>query len=268
MQQPLTLSIIIPAYNEEHHLKNCLETISAQTEKPDEVIVVDNNSTDATADVARSFPFVTYINEPKHGIVYGRNAGFDRSKSDVIGRIDADTRLPGDWVAKIKFFYSDPANWQSPWTSSAYFYNVRGRRFFGWAHHMLIFRFNRILTGSYVLWGSNMALPRPLWDSIKPKLCERLDIHEDIDLAVHLNRAGFRVIYQTTNKVGVELRRVRSDRHKLWANLQWWPRTLRVHGYKLWPFAWLIGAAMVYVLSGVPALLERLARLLGRPPIS
>lgn len=267
MRKPLTLSIIIPAYNEENHLQACLEAITRLVEPPDEVIVVDNNSMDRTAAVAKGFSFVTYLNEPKSGIVFGRNLGFNATKCDLIGRIDADTLLPPDWTAKVKQFYSDPANSEVAWTSSAYFYNVRGRRFFGWAHHALIFRFNRLLMGSYVLWGSNMALPRPLWDKVKPDLCSRLDIHEDIDLAIHLKHAGYRVIYQTSNKVGVELRRVRANRHQLWSNLQWWPGTLRVHGYRLWPIAWLVGAGMVYALSGVPALLERLARLLGRAPL-
>lgn len=267
MQKPLTLSIIIPAYNEEHHLLACLEAIAAQVEPPDEVIVVDNNSTDSTAQIAKNFPFVTYLNEPKHGIVFGRNRGFDAAAGDIIGRIDADTLLPTDWTVKVKRFYAEPGHTETAWTSSAYFYNVRGRRFFGWAHYALIFRFNRLLMGSYVLWGSNMAMPRPLWNKIKPTLCTRLDIHEDIDLAIHLKRAGHRVVYQTSNKVGVELRRVRANRHQLWANLQWWPRTLRVHGFRLWPLAWLVGALMVYLLSGVPVLLERLARLVGRSPL-
>lgn len=249
-------------------MRVCLDAIAAQNEKPDQVVVIDNNSNDATAQVVADYGFVTYLNEPVKGIVYGRNRGFDAATSDIIGRIDADTVLPSDWIQKIKQFYAEPGHDQVAWTSSAYFYNVRGRRFFGWTHHLLIFRFNRLLMGSYVLWGSNMALPRPLWDKVKGRLCTRLDIHEDIDLAIHLKQAGYRVVYQTSNKVGVELRRVRSDRHKLWANLQWWPRTLRVHGYRLWPLAWLVGAVMVYLLSGVPALLEGLARLLGRPPLS
>ncbi len=268
MRKPLTLSIIIPAYNEERHLKSCLDAIANQVEAPDEVIVVDNNSSDSTEKVAVSYPFVTYLNEPKRGITFGRNLGFNAASSDIIGRIDADTLLPPDWTAKIKQFYAEPGHNEAAWTSSAYFYNVRARRFFGWAHHLLIFRFNRLLMGSYVLWGSNMAIPRVLWDKVKPDLCERLDIHEDIDLAIHLKHAGHRVIYQTSNKVGVELRRVRANRHQLWANLQWWPRTLRVHGFRLWPLGWLVGAMMVYLLSGVPAVLERLARLLGRAPLA
>src|SRR3990167_3424187 len=94
----LTLSIVIPAYNEEDHLKACLDSISKQTIKPLQVIVVDNNSTDKTAEIAKSYNFVTLIKEEKQGIAYARNRGFDAVTADIIGRIDADTMLFPKWV--------------------------------------------------------------------------------------------------------------------------------------------------------------------------
>ena len=56
-----SLSIIIPVYNEESHLRQCLDAIAKQIEKPDEVIVVDNNSTDETVQIAKSFSFVKVL---------------------------------------------------------------------------------------------------------------------------------------------------------------------------------------------------------------
>jgi len=55
------ISIIIPAYNEERYLGRCLDAIAAQSVRPYEVIVVDNNSSDDTAKVAQRYPFVTLL---------------------------------------------------------------------------------------------------------------------------------------------------------------------------------------------------------------
>ena len=53
-QKALTLSIVIPVFNEERYIKACLDSIAAQTVKLDEVIVVDNNSTDKTVLIAKN----------------------------------------------------------------------------------------------------------------------------------------------------------------------------------------------------------------------
>src|SRR4051812_35670716 len=99
--KPFTISIIIPVYNDADHLRACLETIAAQIVPADEVIVVDNNSTDGSAAVARSFPFVRLIHEKQQGICFARNAGFNASTADIIGRIDADSRLPAHWTRHV-----------------------------------------------------------------------------------------------------------------------------------------------------------------------
>ena len=126
MPKPLafSLSIVIPAYNEENHLRACLDAIARQTVMPDEVIVVDNNSTDKTAEIAREYPFVKVLKEKRQGIVYARNRGFNAANSQFIGRIDSDTRLPRDWVGRVKCFYDDEKHLEEALTGGGYFYNV------------------------------------------------------------------------------------------------------------------------------------------------
>ena len=90
----LTLSIVIPAYNEENYLRACLDSIAAQTVMPDKVIVVDNNSTDKTVALARSYDFVTLVHERQQHQSFAQATGFNLASSDIIGRIDADSILP------------------------------------------------------------------------------------------------------------------------------------------------------------------------------
>jgi len=226
-----------------------LEAIAAQTVAPYEVIVIDNNSTDATVAVARSFPFVRIVSEPRQGRVFARNAGFEAATGDIIGRIDADITLPADWVQHVQVFYAQPGNQQRAWTGSGYFYNIRLPRLVNFGYALLAFRLNKLLIGHYTLWGSNMALTRQQWRQVRAHACKRNDIHEDLDLAIHLVAAGYGIAYDTGIKTHAELRRVQTDRHELWEYLQWWPRTLRLHGKKAWPVCWFFGAFLLYLAS-------------------
>src|ERR1700722_5774418 len=104
--QRLSVSLVIPAYNEERHLQTCLDSIASQACEPLEVLVVDNNSTDNTAAIAKGYSFVRLVKEPRQGRVFARNAGFEAAKGELIVRVDADTQMPPDWLEHIVKFYS------------------------------------------------------------------------------------------------------------------------------------------------------------------
>lgn len=267
-RKALTLSIIIPAYNEENYLRSSLESIRKQTVKPDEVIVVDNNSTDGTIKIARSFPFVTVVTEKKQGVVHARNKGFNAAKGNIIGRIDADTVLERDWVEKVLRFYTNPRNQQHALTGGGYFYNIRLPHLNGWMLSQLAYKMNRFIAGHYILWGSNMAVPKVLWQKVERKVCLRKDIHEDLDLAIHMHRHGYEITYWRNLRAGVVLRRVYSDRHELWAHMDRWPRTLHVHGYKLWWMGILGNILLGFVGGPAVFIAEYVNRyILGRKPL-
>lgn len=88
----MRLSVIIPAYNEEQMLPRLLHALRAQLHKGDEIIVVDNNSTDKTYAVARRLAKVYRCKE--QGISPARNYGAKRARGEVLAFLDADV-LPG-----------------------------------------------------------------------------------------------------------------------------------------------------------------------------
>jgi glycosyltransferase involved in cell wall biosynthesis len=266
MSKPVTVSVIIPAYNEEACLPACLNALAGQSQAPLEVIVVDNASSDETAAVAARYPFVTVVREEKRGRVHARNAGFRVAKGNILARLDADAVVPEDWVAWIAGFYAG-GNETTALTGGAHFYNMRLSGFISWAYNWLVFRFNFILTGAPTLWGSNMALSASLWQQVASDVCLDNTLHEDLDLSFHVRRAGGNIRYDAASRVRVEMRRVHTDRQALWPYLQMWPRTLRRHGYFTWPLCWLVGALLLYIASPFPVLLERIARLFGCKPL-
>lgn len=264
MSKKISLTIVIPAYNEERHLKACLDGIANQTEKPDEVIVVNNNSADSTVEIAESYPFVKLISESRQGIVFARNRGFDTAKSEIIGRIDADTRLPRNWVARVKKFYSDDRHSDFALTGGGYFYNLRWPRVNGWALSQMSYRFNRLITGFYILWGSNMAFPRRMWRKVKEEVCDDDAMHEDLDLAIHLHRLGYRIYYMANLRVGVYMKRVWENRDQQNKHLRRWPYTLKTHGFKQWWLSISGNILLKYAIQPLGFVIEILARLAGR----
>lgn len=255
----LTLSIVIPVYNEEYHLRACLDAIAKQTVKPKQVIVVDNNSTDKSAEIAKSYKFVTILKEKKQGIGYARDRGFNAVTADVIGRIDADSVIEPNWVEYASTYlgiFPDELL-----TGGCYIYDLSMPRFFGWIQSQIAFRANRFVMGHYIAWGANMAFRRELWHQVKTKVHNFPDIHEDMDLSIHLHEIGYKIAYHTDWKVGVASRvENRHARHTQMKWLKMWPRTFRFHNL---PRAWLgdIGVYLVYYSWWPAKLLNGLANL-------
>lgn len=205
MKKSLSLSLVIPVYNEEHHLKACLDAIAGQTEMPNEVIVVDNNSTDGSQDIALGYSFVKLVHESKPGVLAARNKGFSVAKSDIIGRIDADTILTPNWCKHVKarFASSDVAALTGP----TYWYDMP------FAPHN--YHLDNVLRSSLFylpkdfpwLFGTNMAVRASAWKTIKKELCEDKRVFEDLDIGIHLDRHGFSIGYSRKMRVGMSSRR-------------------------------------------------------------
>ena len=84
------VSVIIPVYNGDHHLAEALESVLAQTYRPIEIIVVDDGSTDNSANIARSYKEVRYIYQPNQGVAVARNTGISQACGEFIAFLDQD----------------------------------------------------------------------------------------------------------------------------------------------------------------------------------
>ena len=93
----MTISIVIIARNEEKRIGRTLKTLQKQTLRPDEVIVVDNASTDSTAEIARKFG-ATVVYEPVTIRGKAQNTGILASTGEFIGLIGADYVLDRNWL--------------------------------------------------------------------------------------------------------------------------------------------------------------------------
>src|SRR3989338_2156551 len=97
----MLFSIIIPAYNEEKVIVACIEAAKKQRGDFDyEIIVVDNASTDNTKMVAEKFG-VKVLSEGRPGVGRARRTGTEAARGELILQIDADTRLPEDYLTQV-----------------------------------------------------------------------------------------------------------------------------------------------------------------------
>ena len=99
---PLTISVIVCAYNEERLLPACLATLSRQSRPPDEIVVVNNASTDGTRAIAASTPGVKVVDEPRKGLVIARETGRRHARGELLAFLDADCQAPGTWLERVE----------------------------------------------------------------------------------------------------------------------------------------------------------------------
>jgi len=242
------VTVVIPVRDDARLLRRCLEALQRQTRPPDEVIVVDDGSVDASAAVAAAFG-ASVLARPPGGIATAAAAGYDAAASAVIARLDADCVPPADWLQHLLCALDgDPDT--AAVTGGAWFIDTHGathRR----AASIYLGAYRAVLTptlGHTPLFGSNMAFRRDAWRRVSGEV-HRDDelLHDDLDLSFHLGRSS-RIRRVRDAGVGISSRPLRVDAQLLlrirrgfhtvvihWLRdfppLRWWTRarTLRPH---------------------------------------
>ncbi|PJJ61402.1 glycosyltransferase family A protein [Compostimonas suwonensis] len=225
-----TISVVIPAYNDAEMLRRCLRALSEQIREADEVIVVDNASTDDTAAVARAAG-ATLLSEPVQGIWPAASRGYDAARGDIIARLDADSIPPADWTMHLEAeFTADPGT--AVITGPGDFYDGSA---------IAVFLGKYLYIGGYFwsmsiwldhspIFGSNFAMRREVWEQARGTVHRDMRaVHDDLDLSFAL-QPGDVVLYDPTLRVGISGRPFSSWRG-FGRRLHWAYLTLRMH----WP---------------------------------
>jgi MoaA/NifB/PqqE/SkfB family radical SAM enzyme len=96
-----TISVVVPAYNAAPWLSLCVDSLLAQSRRPGEIIVVDDASTDDTAEIAARLP-VRLLRLPRNtGAAYARSFGAARANGAIVAFLDSDCSAPPDWLERI-----------------------------------------------------------------------------------------------------------------------------------------------------------------------
>jgi len=197
------ISVIIPSFNEEENIAQCLVSLSHQTidRTEYEIIVVDGGSTDKTCEIARKYADMVFIQTSKK-VGGARNDGAQASKGDIIATTDADCILPSDWIEQVRNAFTDPAVVQVygpvyPIEDSI------GNRF----SLFLANTFSRIGYYSrtfYYTLGCNTAFRKDAF--IKAGMYRCIDAGDDLEIAMRMKDEG-KIRFLGGLKVGFSMRR-------------------------------------------------------------
>ncbi len=193
-----SVSVVVPAFNEEQLLPTCLQALRAQDYAGEiELLVVDNASTDGTARVARSYG-ATVVSEPARGYCRALTRGFAVARGEIIACTDADTVVPTDWISSLVREYErhedvvaiggeiefDCPNWKS-------------RLLTQW----FIPHFNRLDRANPAgphLWGANLSVRSDAFHAVggwNP----RFSLQADSELSERLRQVGRVVILESVS---------------------------------------------------------------------
>ena len=106
------ISLVICTRDRPAHLRECLRSLERLSERPEEILVVDNASrTGETREVVSEFPGARYVFEPRPGLDRARNTGFRQSSGAIIAYTDDDVVVHPDWIKRLRRGFADPSVW-------------------------------------------------------------------------------------------------------------------------------------------------------------
>jgi len=189
------VSIIIPAYNAERTLRECIVAVQQQTweGRIAQIVVVNDGSTDNTLKIAYTFPYpnVYTISVSNGGVAKATNLGIKNTAHDVVIRLDSDVILEPDWLSKIMPWFDDPKV-----GAVSGFVECGNKSLIGriMGYHLEL-RLSRMPQYPWTLWGANTAYRRSVLDKIG-LFDEKLRASEDVDISHRIREAGYLLVLE------------------------------------------------------------------------
>ncbi|MEV6067883.1 glycosyltransferase family 2 protein [Nocardia sp. NPDC052001] len=235
-RSPIVLSVVIPALNEEKSILATLDRLVGQ-DAVDEIIVVDNGSTDETRDLVEKYivtsPKVRLVDEPRRGLPFARNTGFDAARGEFIGRTDADTLVFPNWGETIRTYLADNPEVGAVTGITTYHDSPVGflLRLGYWIQDRRGALGNRV--GN--LHGPNMGIRRTAWLEVRDQTITGVPVAEDLDLALCLIKKQLPIQQLKDLRADTSARRRRATPREWWRFQQTGLNTLRGQGFWVLP---------------------------------
>jgi glycosyltransferase involved in cell wall biosynthesis len=191
------LSVVVPTYNRAPVLARCLDALAAQDPRPDEVVVVDDGSTDDTPSVLAERDWVRVVRQANGGRATAKNSGIDAARGDVVLFLDDDViATPGLVHLHAEHHRARPDPHEALLGHVTWAPELRVTRHMHWLEHGgPLFAYDEIDDREDVTWKmlytANVSLKREFLEPFDVDL----PIFEDSELAYRLTKKGLRLRY-------------------------------------------------------------------------
>jgi len=232
----MLFSIIIPLYNRPQEIKELLESLTFQTYKNFEVLVLEDGSVNDAADIVKTFEDklnVRYFVKKNEGQGFTRNYGFERAKGDYFIIFDSDCLIPADYLQIVDDYlktnwldaYGGPDDAHPSFTpvQKAISYSMTSPFTTGGI------RGNKKAIGQFHPRSFNMGISRKVWETVGGFIITRSG--EDIEYSIRIHSAGFKIGLIPDAKV---YHKRRTDFIQFYKQLHFFGRA-RINVYKFFP---------------------------------
>lgn len=201
------ISVIVPAKNEHALLPHCLSSLIRQNDPPTyEIIVVDGNSTDDTADIARSFG-VRVIKQSKKGKVQGFIEGANAARGEILCFTEADCVVPDHWMRTIVSYFDNHHNVCAISATYTFHSSTRLLRILATLVHPIANALYFLIFRNASIRGSNSAVRKSAYKKIGGFSANQAELY-DVDLGKRLRTVG-RIHHVSAMRIETSDRRIR-----------------------------------------------------------
>lgn len=187
------VSLYIPCYNAEKFINDCLQSVINQSYKIDEILVIDDGSSDRTIEIAKKYSVRIITHRKNKGLAATRNTAFKEAKNEFVVSLDADCIADAQWLQQLmECFVSDNIVGVGGMLKETNILSVADK----WRSiHMAQHWGNEIINDPPFLYGNNAVFKKNCVERVGFYHKELKTNYEDVDLSMRLYNRGFRLIY-------------------------------------------------------------------------
>jgi glycosyltransferase involved in cell wall biosynthesis len=233
------VSLYIPCYNAERYVARSIERVLNMRRPPDEVIVVDDGSTDRTVAMASEYPVRIVPHEGNRGLAAARNTGVRSARFDLVASIDADCLVRDDWLEQLLPCLDDPRVGGAGGRLEELNKEALADR---WRTlHMVQHRGPELISNSDFLFGHSTLFRKSALEKVGLYNEKLRTNNEDEYISKQLLKAEFSLVYQPDAVV----EHLRTDTINSLLTTYW----------RWWFFGYTVRQQAVHVLKELPSLL-------------
>lgn len=186
------VTLYIPCFNAEKTLGKCLESVLKQNHSIDEILIIDDGSTDKTVEISSKFDVKLITHKNNEGLGASRNTAIKNAKNEFIAALDSDCTASGNWLEKLMKNFKDNSIAGVGGRVIESCDEVIGR----WrdAHMGQAWGEEKIVNPEFIF-GSNTVFRKSALEQTGYNHKYRTN-YEDVDLSQRLMKNGFRLVYE------------------------------------------------------------------------